>query len=138
MCYYKRRSQVLMKWPHHYFKFEFRIFARPYTAHSQNNSYWGEPERAPHQREICYGEPCTTNNGQKRCFLKMPQDCVWLTTNNGKQHCSFKKHYNNGFDSPNMLHAINHVTKDLQRRLLILQIWFLRPTIPQRIYSKDY
>ena len=37
-----------------------------------------------------------------------------------------------------MLGAINHATEDLQRRLLLLQIWFLRSTIPRRIYSKDY
>ena len=37
-----------------------------------------------------------------------------------------------------MLRAINHATEDLQRRLQIFQIWFLRSTMPRKIYNEDY
>jgi len=40
--------------------------------------------------------------------------------------------------SPNIVCAVNHATEDLLWRLLILQIWFVRSTMPRRIYSKDY
>jgi len=40
--------------------------------------------------------------------------------------------------SPNMVCTVNHATEDLQRRLLILQIWFVQSTMPRRIYNGDY
>jgi len=41
-------------------------------------------------------------------------------------------------DSPNMVCTVNHAMEDLQQRLLVLQIWFVLSTMPQRIYSEDY
>ena len=32
----------------------------------------------------------------------------------------------------------HHAPEDLQQRLLVLQIWFVRSTMPWRIYSEDY
>jgi len=37
-----------------------------------------------------------------------------------------------------LLSVINHATEDLQWRLLILQIWFVRSTMPRMIYSIEY
>jgi len=37
-----------------------------------------------------------------------------------------------------LLCVINHATKDLQQRLLMLQIWFVRSTMPRRIYNEGY
>jgi len=37
-----------------------------------------------------------------------------------------------------LLRVINHAMEDLQQRLLVLQIWFVRSTMPWRIYGEDY
>ena len=41
-------------------------------------------------------------------------------------------------DSPNMVCTVNHAMDVLQWRSLILQIQFVRLTMPQRIYSIEY
>ena len=64
---------------------------------------------------IALGSPQSTENNE--FLLKMSLQCIGLT---------------------NLLRAINHATEDLQQRLLVLQIWFVRSTMPWRIYSEDY
>ena len=62
---------------------------------------------------IVLGSPQTIKNNEflfKKTLLK----CVGLTK---------------------FLRAINHATEDLQKTLLILQIWFVQSTMPRRIYS---
>jgi len=137
---------------------------------------WANPTLA---RNL-YSEPCTINNGRKRCFFKKYHIIALgsqQTTVNNK--FSFKTRHCNALDSPkcfvsstmprriyskdywfskyglygqschgrftvkitdslNMVCMVNHVTEDLQWRLLILQIWFVWSTMPQRIYSIEY
>ena len=87
-----------------------------------------------------YSEPCTINNGRKRCFLKSHiialgsrqttenSDSEFLLKNIVAMGCTHQialcyQPCHRGFtvkitDSPNMVCTVNHATEDLQHRIL--------------------